>query len=158
MRMFWHYAPWEYLSRMVEYGALRAGNAGAEGELPMLWFSANQKWEATATKMAFGRDGSLVRLTFEQQNEHVGCIRFGIDANDPRLLNWKAACTTAGTPRGTRRALEKVGKKQGGNPEQWYATTSNIALDELVLQVWVNGWHPVTSPRDAAEAWRKLKA
>ena len=45
----WHYAPWSYLVRMVEFGALRPGNASATNEVPMLWFSANQKWEPTAT-------------------------------------------------------------------------------------------------------------
>lgn len=38
MDLVWHYAPWEYLPEMVLQGVLRASNAGAGDELPMLWF------------------------------------------------------------------------------------------------------------------------
>lgn len=157
MKVVWHYAPWSYLAAIVESGALRASNAGAPGETPMLWFSANQQWEPTATKMTRDNSGKVFRMSFHQQVELAGCIRFGLSAKDPRLLNWKAACAAAGTPRETRRALEKVGKKEGADPEQWFATLATVLLDELDFQIWTNGWHPATSPQDMATVWTETR-
>jgi len=157
MNMVWHYAPWAHLPAMVESGALRGSNAAAAGELPMLWFSANQLWEPTATKMVVNHTGALVSLTFKQQAERFGCIRFGLAADDPRLLNWKDACTAASTPLETRQVLEKVGKKKGGNPAHWFGTDATIPLTELHFQVWNEGWHDATSPQDMAEAWTKVR-
>ncbi len=92
----------------------------------------------------------MFSLSFAQQVEHVGCIRFGMPADDPRLLNWKAACTAAGTPRDVRRALEKVGEKMGGSSAHWFATIATVPINELSFQVWINGWFDATSPQDMA--------
>lgn len=157
-KMLWHYAPWAYLPRMVESGVLKASNVGASGESPLLWFSANQHWEPTACKVTVLKTGALMRLTFRQQQEAFGCIRFGLLESDPRLLNWIEACTAAGTLTATRRLLERKGKKQGGDPNDWFATVSNIPIDELHFQVWgINCWMNATSPKDMAEVWTKVR-
>jgi len=154
----WHYAPWAHLPAIVESGKLKCGNAGAAGELPMLWFSANQQWEPTATKMLTNKAGAMFSLTFKQQAEFFGCIRFGLAVADPRLLKWKDACTAAGTPREVRRKLEKMGKKIGGDPAHWFASAAIIPLSELHFQVWHEGWHDAPSPQDKAEEWTKAHA
>ena len=82
----WHYAPWVYLPSMVESGVLRVSNDGFAGEKPLLWFSTNQKWEATATKVVRTDTGALRFLTFKEQEQELGCIRFGLTADDSRLL------------------------------------------------------------------------
>ena len=158
MNMVWHYAPWAYLPAMVESGALRGSNTGAEGEAPMLWFSANQQWEPTATKMIRNSAGATVSMTFKQQVQMVGCIRFGMGADDCRLLDWKAACAFAGTTRDSRRALERVGKKKGADPAHWFATAAPIPLTELYFQVWADGWRDSTSPQDMAAVWVERQA
>lgn len=153
MSIVWHYAPWAYLSAMVESGALRGSNASAAGEVPMLWFSANEQWEPTATKFIRNNAGAAVPMTFKQQVQMTGCIRFGMAADDCRLLNWKAACNYAGTPRHTRLELELVGIQAGADPAHWFATAETIPLKELHFQVWANGWHDATSPQDMATVW-----
>jgi hypothetical protein len=159
MNMLWHYSAWVHLPSIVESGELRGSNAWAADELPMLWFSANQKWEPTATKMWRYDSGKVLRLTFKEQANHFGCIRFGLAAADQRLLNWGDACTVAGTPRGIRRTLQKVGKKRGGNPAHWFATPETIPLAELDFQVWgwSEGWCNTTGPKDMAEVWVKTR-
>jgi hypothetical protein len=154
MKLIWHYAPWAYLPAMVKSGALRGSSAGAAGEALMLWFSANQQWEPNATKMLKKNSGQVVQMTFKQQVAQFGCIRFGIAADDYRLLNWKDACAAAGTPRESRRVLEKVGKKAGAGPAHWFATAATIPLAELNFQVWLDGWKDATSPQDMAGALR----
>jgi hypothetical protein len=151
--MLWHYAPWFYLQHMVDSGDLRPSNAGAPDLTPTLWFSANQNWEPTATKLLPDARGCMVQGTFDQQNELLGCIRFGIDANDPRLLKWKDACTASNTSRIVRKSLEKAGLKMGGNPTHWFATLASVPLSDLLLQVWVGHWAQATSIQDMVSAW-----
>ena len=135
--MVWHYAPWAYLPSMVESGVLRVGNASAPGEKPLLWFSTNQKWDATAAKIVRTNTGTPRFLTFKEQEKVLGCIRFGLATDDSRLLNWIDACSAAGTPRETRRQMERVGKKKGADSAHWFATAVSIPLNELHFQVWV---------------------
>lgn len=113
MQMVWHYTVAAKLEAISATGALIGGNAGAPDEERVLWFSANQKWEPTSTKMKRTPDGRFVPLTFEEMAKSVGCVRFGLDAADMRLLNWTDACEAAGTPRSTRRSMEQIGKKRG---------------------------------------------
>lgn len=151
--LVWHYATWISLSQISESGALFGSNAQSPMELPMLWFSANQVWEPTATKAAMDSRGNVCFLTFTQQVELFGCVRFGLAADDPRLLNWRDACTVARTPREQRKALEKSGKKMGGNPQHWTATIADVSLSELVFQVWVGQWGQATSIEGMVDAW-----
>jgi hypothetical protein len=123
----------------------------------MLWFSAHQKWEPTATKL-MGTPQGAVQLTFKQQVERFGAIRFGLAANDSRLMNWSASCATAGIATNKRLELEARGRMKGANPGQWFATTSDILLSALHFQVWANGWCNATNPQDMAAAWTEVHA
>src|SRR5690606_8416175 len=99
----WHYATAHYLAEHSAAGARVGPSSGAADDPPMLWFSANQKWEPTATKAVCDSNGNIRSLTFEQQVKLCGCIRFGISADDARLLKWREACSFAGTPKLLRR-------------------------------------------------------
>ena len=81
----WHYAPAAYLERITNSGCLRPSNPWAPNELPLLWFSANQFWEPTATKMICDTNGRLRPLTYSEMKQ-IGIVRFGISASDPRLM------------------------------------------------------------------------
>lgn len=142
-QLVWHYAPWQYSSQMVSVGFLKTSNAGANGEHALLWFSANQQWEPTATKLVQNRHG-LVRLTFEQQAAQFGCIRLGLPADDPRLLDWRDACRAAKTSREYRRRMEKAGGKLGAKLDDWCATFIDVPLADLLFQVWLYQlrWQP----------------
>ncbi len=159
MEIVWHYAPWSYLSKIVGSGYLKASNVGADNELPMTWFSANQLWENTAAKVFMDSKGNVSRLTFSQQSDIFGCIRFGLSANDDRLLNWKDACAKAGTPRQTRRLMEKSGVKQGATSSHWYAIQGNVLLSDLSFQVWLNNsWYVSTEMKEMADVWEAHNA
>ncbi len=155
-KFLWHYAPWSRLAEIEKSGFLKCSNASAPNELPMLWFSAKQVWEPTATKNWRMTSGQLMPLTFEAQNAKLGCIRFGIAETDPRLQKWKQACATLGILRGARCKLEGVGKKMSANPEDWYATAVNVPLNELRFQVWSSGWKDESSVKDMVDAWAQL--
>ncbi|ETF02425.1 hypothetical protein W822_15610 [Advenella kashmirensis W13003] len=109
----------------------------------MLWFSSNQAWEPTATKMVRDALGNLKNLTFEEQFKLMGCVRFGLDADDGRLLDWRAACKHARTPRKLREAMERLGARMGAFPGHWFATPVYIPLIAVSYEVWDgNQWLP----------------
>lgn len=155
MNMVWHYAPWAYLPKIVECGYLKASNAGAPHKPALLWFSKNQHWEPTATKFVGNEHGPTGRLTFKQQVELFGCIRFGLPTSDPRLMDWKTACKFDGTGRDERRRMEIVGKKDGGNPEHWFAIGADVLISELLFHVWLsNQWYNAAGElEDYAKVW-----
>ena len=156
MSVVYHYAPWAYLPQMVTTGELRPSNAEAEGERAMLWFSAHSYWEPTATKSI--RIGDAVQwLTFDEQVQRFGCVRFALAADDVRLMDWKTACKTAGTPREKRRALERAGIKRGANPDHWFATAVPIPLSDVRLQVFGGSWNDA-DPLEMADAWIRRHA
>jgi hypothetical protein len=124
----------------------------------MLWFSAHPHWEPTATKNTVSKDGTLRRLSFDEQVQHGGCIRFALSAEDARLMNWEAACATAGTPRDMRRELERRGRSIGANHAHWFATAVPIALRELQLQVYVGFWGNAEATSEMAQVWARTRS
>lgn len=155
--LVFHYAPWAILPAIVASGSLRPSNAGALAEQPLLWFSANQVWEPTATKMIRAKDGTVSQLSFDEQLARLGCIRFGLGASDARLLNWKSACTAAGTPRDQRRALERSGRKRGADHAHWFAVAGPVVLGDLAFHVFAEkAWH-AADPGEMAEVWTRVR-
>jgi hypothetical protein len=119
---------------MVACGFLRCSNGDGDELRPLLWFSKHQFWEPTATK--FIRKNGMVRpMTFEEQRDGHGCIRFGLPANDKRLLPWARACKYAGINSKLRLQMEKTGRRLGANPSHWFAVTEPINLPEMTFEV-----------------------
>lgn len=150
-----HYAPWEYLARIVESGELQPSAAGGTKDIkPLLWFSANQHWEPTATKPVVDKQGKYRTLTFREQLQLIGCVRFGLSATDPRLMNWKNACTFDGTGRDMRRSMEVVGRRLGADPADWFASAVSISLSELSFEVLLDSWRPAI-PAEMVTVWQE---
>lgn len=132
--LVYHYTTEQHhLPLILTAGELRPSNAGAEHELPLLWFSRATRWEATATKMVMAPNGPRL-LTFKEQLSAFGCARFSLRADDSRLLNWVDACKAAGMSSTTRRKLEVVGRKRGGSPSDWVAVRGAVSLADVRLQ------------------------
>ena len=150
-----HYAPWLYLEMIVAGGFLKASSAGgAPHETPMVWFSSNQQWEPTATKMSRpGVKATIGSAAFKNQLANVGCVRFRFPRDDARLLQWREACKAAGISSTTRKLLEASGRRVGAEPEAWKAVAANVPLADLQLEIFGgNGWHPA-NPTDMVLAW-----
>lgn len=132
--MVHHYTTEQHhLPLILQSGALRPSNAGAEHEPPLLWFSRASRWEATATKMVEDRTGARL-LTFNEQLFSFGCVRFSLPADDSRLMSWMEACRYAGISSTARRKLEAVGRKRGGLPSEWLAVAGAVPLADVRLQ------------------------
>lgn len=134
MIMVHHYTTeHHHLPLILESGELRPSNAGAEHEVPLLWFSMAQRWEGTATKMVQGQNGPRL-LTFTEQLANFGCVRLSLAADDSRLMSWVDACRYAGISSTTRRKLEAVGRKRGGSPINWFAVAGAVPLADTHVQ------------------------
>jgi len=149
--MLFHYAPESYLSKILRSGELLPSNSGAPHERKMLWFSANQSWEPTATKLTM-IEGRLNAQSFQEQYERQGCIRFALPSGDNRLMGWRSACRAARTTSRQRQALEESGISQGATPSDWFATTDSIPLAQLRLQVLLGDFGWQDWPADQAQA------
>ena len=150
-----HYTVCSHLPSIVGYGFLIPSSAGAVAgaETALLWFSADQKWEATATKM-YGQHGGVIRnLSFEEQLNKFGCCRFSLHADDPRLLPWKRACTAARIPKRTKLALEAAGRRQGGDPRDWFALSEQLPIEGLPFDNYMDGVWQASNPAVVAERW-----
>jgi hypothetical protein len=139
VRLVWHYTSWATLPRIVAAGRLLPGDAQDPGETPMLWFSARQDWEPTATAQVV--DGAQPRmLTLQEHRQRFGCVRFGLPGGDPRLSPWELACRAAGMGLTRRRKLEAWSRQAGANPADWFGTSQAIPLMGLRFQVLLDEW------------------
>ncbi|WP_396623199.1 hypothetical protein [Marinobacter sp. W-8] len=134
MRRIYHYTSQaQHLPQILDSGAL-IGRADFENEKPLVWFSLNPNWEPTATKPV-REHGVLTQLTPSEYRRRFGMARLSLPADDPRLMDWRAACKYAGIPTRDRKAMEAVGKQAGGNPKHWFAAPGPISLSELKVEI-----------------------
>lgn len=147
--MLFHYAPCSRLTDIVNSGHLRPSNVGAPSEKPLLWFSTNQQWEPTATKVLNTPNG-LKALSFQEQACQFGCIRFGNDEANMRLMPWKQACDSGGIRRDARRAMVLYGHKRGAKPDQWFAVRTTVPLADLTFEIWSCSRWNRAEPKDIA--------
>ena len=154
MKAVYHYAPWSYLEAIVDSGSLLPSNAGAPEETALLWFSAHSMFEPTATKLCRTATTGWRPLSFDEQRENFGCIRFGLAVNDVRLLPWARACAVAGTSRASQRALESYGRTLGAHPEHWFAVVDAIPIVQTTFEVLLDEWRPA-NPREMVAVWTK---
>lgn len=153
--MVWHYAPWTALQAIAQTGCLKVNKTTAADKASLLWFSKNQEWEATATKRIETPHGVL-QLTHEQHIELLGRARFGLPANDPRLLDFGGAMNAVGADRHGRMTAESLAQFNGGDTKQWFATTTPVPLGALTFQVWRSWgstprhWRHAGTPQEVA--------
>jgi hypothetical protein len=139
MTLVWHYTSWATLPRIVAAGKLLPGNAQDPSETPMLWFSARQDWEPSASAQVV--DGGQPRtLSLQEHRQRFGCVRFGLPSGDPRLSPWAQACRAAGMGLTRRRKLEEWSRRIGANTGDWFGTADALPLVGVRFQVLLDDW------------------
>jgi hypothetical protein len=154
-RIVHHYAPCIYIPSIFESGCLIPSNAGAPDETPLLWFSSNQNWEATASKMVSDGCGNLRTLTFAEQLAEFGCCRFSMLASKYPLMTWREACSFVGTSKDVRRSMEEVTRRLYAKPSEWFATPDAISVAELEFSIHLEGSWQRTDLADWARQLRE---
>ena len=151
---FYHYTVGIKLAGIIKADALMpAGVSAAPWEKPVLWFSRNPKWEPTATKILIA-NGQTFRPSVAELHERAGLYRF-VAAN-PRIYAWQIINRKAGVRLGDIKQMEKLGRKLGALPSDWFGTLAVMPLTELDFERF-NGqcWEPADL-QEEADHWAAL--
>lgn len=134
VRMAWHYTTGTRAGQILRAGSI-APMALDElgGARSVVWFSLRQHWDPIANEVLKARDGSLVRLSFEETVERgQGAWRFGLPA--AQLVSWRELQKLAGWSKEEARTLERAGRKAGSDPALWLASLEPIDVSRCVVE------------------------
>ena len=124
----WHYTHDQRIQQIVESGYLKLSTKFiAKGEKPAVWLSSNPEFEMTASRMT--ANGEI--LPYNQKGGPAA-IRIEVKPN-PKCVTWAKYKHVGGISQEMAQALERKGKQQGANPEQWYAS-----LRVIPAKLWIN--------------------
>jgi hypothetical protein len=131
----WHYTTGNKASQILQSGYLNpATGFVSPPERPILWFSSNQFWEATANKGIMQLNGVQRAATLEEMAARAGgLVRFGcpLDTLKPAsVLRIEARMSYK-----VYRALCEAAHKVGSNPSEWYGTLSPMSIEGMFFQV-----------------------
>lgn len=136
MTNVWHYTIGEKVDMIIRDGFLRQSSVGIHPrELPVVWFSSNPIWEATANKAIMQDDGARL-LTTRQMRDVFGnrMFRFGIPLM--KTLPWEHLQKAAKIPRKTQKHMIAAGKAVGSVKSDWFGMIEPVAIEDLLLQKW----------------------
>lgn len=161
MRWAHHFTVGTKLPAIAATGALRPSGIDLEpGERAVLWFSTNVEWEQTATKLLFNPcTGQVQRPSMFDLHRMLGVYRFGLVADDARLVPWPKLRRAAGIGDALTRRLVRNGRAVGARPEQWSGSLVAIGVGEMTFETWSTlcGWAPADL-RVEADARKVLAA
>lgn len=147
----WHYTTGQKFISILQAGFIQPTTAGVpRGERPIVWFSANQYWEATANKMLRLADGSLKNLTMEETGVYGrGLVRIGVDrATAPH--DWDQLVKLSGMSRQMAQGLLQAAARAGADPQEWCGTFDPVPeCLWLAVDYWKTGqWVPLPWKKD----------
>ncbi|MEN7530990.1 MULTISPECIES: hypothetical protein [unclassified Cupriavidus] len=151
----WHYTVGTPLAAIARSGQLIPAAARAEvprlGEQEILWFSRNQQWDPSATK-----DDALdrARHTMSRAALHArfGLYRFGLPAQDMRLLPWPTVTRVADIDVPEAMTMVASGLRCGAAPTDWLGTLTSIPVEDLRFERWTGAaWTPANLDELAAQ-------
>ena len=125
----YHYTSIYALRNILKERLLKTSNHGEK--VDSLWFSSNELWEVTATKMVITKKGELKKLTKEEQHKAFGLGRIVIK-NSIQFTSWENYLHQAGIPLKISKAMEKCGYKK-----EWFCRLKNIPSSQWEeVQIW----------------------
>jgi len=131
--LLWHYTTGQCFESIVDDGVIRPATAWVRaGERPIVWFSSNQEWEPTSTKIYVPHYGEARRLSKEELRvTGNGLVRFGVTRRTAKL-DWTAMKRLSGMSRATARDLKVVGRRLGSKPEWWFGSFDPVQRSDWV--------------------------
>jgi hypothetical protein len=155
MERTYHFTVGTKVPSIAESGSLQPIGIDLEpGEHPVLWFSAAILWEETATKLLFNPcTGRIQRPSMFDLHCMLGVYRFGIAADDARLVPWPKLRRAAAISDDVTRRLVRNGRAVGARPEQWSGSLVAISVADLTFEAWrpLSGWAPANLRLEADE-------
>jgi len=128
MEIIWHYTTIEKLESIMKDELLKVSEVERKfGLKPAVWFSKNDFWEPTATKML--SDGRC--LSIDEQYELLGMIRIAIEFNK-QLVSWGKYRYESKINPSFHKTMEESGIEKGGNPKDWFCSFNNIQIEKFL--------------------------
>lgn len=131
-RAVFHYTTGDRARDIAAYGAILPATAciGAQ-EHPVVWFSAAQTWEPTATKMLADARGRPVRRATMAEMDRMAGGLFRFARSSDGLVPWPDLARAARIHTGMARRMEKAGREIGALPSDWYGHLGPVSLSQV---------------------------
>lgn len=138
MNLVWHYTVGVKLSFIRLTGALLPASSEHDSlrERPVLWFSRRQNWEPTATKLIGSDKGAVYRPSVAELHQMMGLYRFGLHAQDPRLVPWGRLPKLAGISFSDAKRMAKNAEQLGAAPFDWLGSLVEVPVEDCAFQRW----------------------
>lgn len=146
-QLLWHYTTGWHIPMILRDGKIKPENPTplSLNDLPVTWFSRNQIWEPTASKVMFFRKLEPTILRKATAEACCGLIRIGVD---PCVAPFRVKQLTK-IARRSRRAvkdLARAGIRFGASPRDWRFTPCHVPSEHWkAIQMWnepSNSWVP----------------
>lgn len=132
MNIIWHYTSCVHLEGIIKEQKLKISEADRRfGFKPAVWFSKNQIWEPTASKMVATEGGQVVTLSPSEQLKTIGMVRIGIEHTN-ELVSWAKYKYVGKIPLPFYESMEQAGKEIGGSPSDWYCLFRNVESSKWI--------------------------
>ena len=142
--LLWHYtfSGRDHLDEILGTRILKVTQRIEGVDRPLLMFSSNQRYEKTAG-FGFEHAGALFDLSLANtpynfaNRDQITLARVGVEPSNT-LIAWRDFCRTGEIPKESARALEKVARKVGANPSDWF-----VRFEEVPSPEWkaVDAWN-----------------
>ena len=140
--LVYHYTDLVAGGSIIEDGYLKVSDRERQqGLKPSLWFSKQEIHEPSALKHYQNDSGISTFKTMQDQANMVGCVRFRYNDTDFNLHSWKEYGTLKGLARQTRRTMEKIHKKKGAKPSDWFCSFDYMKVEDMgSVEIWTDKW------------------
>ena len=143
--LLWHYTIGQDYRRIVAAKLLKPSAAySGTDQWPVVWFSRNQVWESSSTKILTNPDGTEQVLTLEELDAvGGGLFRFGV-AKETAPYGWDEFVKKSGMPREIAAGLRRLAKEKGSNIKYWFASfdavdqTKWLAIEVSENHKWID--------------------
>ena len=137
-RPIWHYTTGRHFPSILKERKIRNEISFfvPPPQLPVTWFSLNQVWEPTASKVSFRVKVGPMILRDANSLACDGLFRIGVDPSDAPF-SIRQLIKVARSDRMTVTALIRSGMRFGANPKDWRFTPNEVPEDRWrAIQVW----------------------
>ena len=143
----YHYtAGWERIVAILISGVISKDFKLHDKLSPAVWLSSNPLWEGSAMKICGG---------VKQHAEKLGAFRIKIKSNVP-VSTWDDFIGENEKHKKYCSYLETIGRKLGGDPEEWYYSDDHISIYSDSVEsigIYQNGkWHDMS----VENFWKKF--
>jgi hypothetical protein len=116
----WHYTTGRWLDQILKDGFIKPATEGVpQGERPIVWFSKNQHWEQTVSKLGTNPDGTLIQLDMAQTGERGGgLVRIEVESMTAPH-DWNDLKERSGMRAKMATSLYSSGIAQRARPREW---------------------------------------